>query len=51
MIVAGLKQEQGLNFDLSHIKKEDIDELIENLGELEVGVKSRNGDSARVYCE
>jgi hypothetical protein len=44
-------KEQGLNFDLSHIKKEDIDELIANLGELEVDVKSRNGDTVRVYCE
>ena len=44
-------KEQGLNFDLSHIKKEDIEELIANLGELEVDVKSRNGDTVRVYCE
>jgi hypothetical protein len=44
-------REKGFNFDLSHIKKEDIDDLITNLGELQVDVKSRNGDNVRVYCE
>ena len=44
-------KERGIDFDLSHIKKEDIDDLISNLAELEVDVKSRNGDTVRVYCE
>jgi hypothetical protein len=44
-------KERGFDFDLGHIKKEDVDELLANLGELEVGVKSRNGDNVRIYCE
>ncbi len=44
-------KEKGFDFDLSHIKKEDIDDLIANLGELQVDVQSRNGDNVRVYCE
>jgi len=36
---------------LSHSRKEAVDDLIANLGELQVDVKSRNGDNVRVYCE
>jgi hypothetical protein len=44
-------KEKGLNFDLSHIRKEDIDELIANLADMEIDVKSRNGDNVKVFCE
>ncbi|MDD5675725.1 MAG: hypothetical protein PHC61_16265 [Chitinivibrionales bacterium] len=44
-------KERGFNFDLSRFKREDVDELISNLAEMEVNVASRNGDNVRVYCE
>jgi hypothetical protein len=43
-------KEKGMNFDLSNIKPEDIDELIKNLAEMEVNVNSKNGDIVKVYC-
>ncbi len=43
--------EQGLNFDLSSFKPEDLDALLEGLSDMEVNVDSKNGDNVRVYCE
>jgi Asp-tRNA(Asn)/Glu-tRNA(Gln) amidotransferase B subunit len=43
-------KEKGMNFDLSSIKPEDIDELIKNLAEMEVNVNSKNGDIVKVFC-
>ena len=43
-------KEKGMNFDLSNIKPEDIDELIKNLAEMEVNVNSKNGDIVKVFC-
>jgi DUF4097 and DUF4098 domain-containing protein YvlB len=43
-------KEKGMNFDLGNIKPEDIEELIKNLADMEVNVKSKNGDTVRVYC-
>jgi hypothetical protein len=42
--------EKGMSFDLNNIKPDDIEELIKNLAEMEVNVKSKNGDTVRVYC-
>jgi hypothetical protein len=43
-------REHGMQFDLSNIKPDDIEELIKNLADMEVNVKSKNGDTVRVYC-
>lgn len=43
--------EQGLNFDLTSMKPEDLDALLEGLADMEVNVDSKNGDNVRVYCE
>lgn len=43
-------EEKGMSFDLSNLSKDDIDELVKGLAELEVKVKSKNGDDVRVYC-
>lgn len=43
-------KEKGMNFDLSNIKPEDIEELIKNLAEMEVNVNSKNGDIVKVFC-
>ncbi len=40
----------GMSFDLNNLKPEDIEALIENLGEMEVNVVSGDGDNVRVYC-
>ena len=42
--------EKGMSFDLNNIKPDDIEELIKNLADMEVNVKSKNGDTVRVYC-
>ena len=43
-------REHGLKFDLNNIKPDDIEELIRNLADMEINVKSKNGDAVRVYC-
>jgi hypothetical protein len=48
--INGAMKEKGMNFDLSNIKPEDIDELIKNLAEMEVNVNSKNGDIVKVFC-
>jgi hypothetical protein len=42
--------EKGMKFDLNNLKPDDIEELIKNLAGMEVNVKSKNGDTVRVYC-
>jgi DUF4097 and DUF4098 domain-containing protein YvlB len=42
--------EKGMSFDLSTIKPEELEELIESLREMEVNVDSNNGDTVRVYA-
>jgi hypothetical protein len=42
--------EHGMSIDLSNLKAEDIEELIESLREMEVNVDAKNGDNIRVYC-
>ncbi len=43
-------REHGISFDLSNVKDSDIDELIAGLKDMEVNVKSKDGDDVRVYC-
>jgi hypothetical protein len=43
-------REKGMNFDLNNIKPDDIEELLKNIADMEVNVKSKNGDTVRVYC-
>lgn len=43
-------EEHGMSIDFNNLKPEDIDELIEALREMEINVKSANGDDIRVYC-
>ena len=42
--------DHGMAIDLSNLKHEDIEELIESLREMEINVDSKNGDNVRVYC-
>jgi len=41
---------QGMSIDFNNLKPEDIEALIENLGEMEVNVVSGEGDHIRVFC-
>ncbi len=43
--------DKGITIDFSNLKPEDIDELVEALREMEVNVKSKEGDDVRVWCE
>ena len=43
-------REKGMSFDLNSIKPDDIEELLKNLADMEVNVKSKNGDTVSVYC-
>ncbi len=43
--------EKGIDFDVRNVKPEDIEELIEALGELEVDVVSSKGEKVKVFVE
>jgi len=41
---------KGMSIDFNNIKPEDIEDIIGNLGEMEVNVVSGDGDHVRVFC-
>ena len=45
----GALQEKGINFDVRNIKSEDIKELVEALGDMQVDVETAKGERVRVY--
>ncbi len=49
--VNGALRDKGINFDVRSVKTEDIEELIEALGELEVDVMSGRGEKVKVFVE
>jgi len=49
--VNGALREKGINFDVRSVKSEDIEELVEALGDLEVDVVSTKGEKVRVFVE
>ena len=49
--VNGALKDKGINFDVRSVKSEDIEDLIEALGELEVDVVSGRGEKVKVYVE
>jgi hypothetical protein len=44
-------KEKGINFDVRNIKPDDIEELIEALGDMQVDVESARGDNVKVFVE
>jgi hypothetical protein len=44
-------QEKGINFDLRSIKSEDIEELVEALGDMQVDVETGKGENVKVFVE
>jgi len=43
-------REKGMSFDFNNIKPDDIEELVKNIADTEVNVKSKNGDTVKVFC-
>ena len=44
-------KDKGINFDVRTVKPEDIEELTDALGELEVDVDSAKGEKVKVFVE
>lgn len=44
-------KKNGLDFDISKVKPENLEELVEHLGELTVDVDGGKGEKVRIYCE
>ena len=44
-------REKGINFDVRNIKKEDIEELIDALGDMQIDVEGGKGEKVKVYVE
>jgi hypothetical protein len=44
-------REKGINFDVRSIKPDDIEELIDALGDMQVDVESGRGDNVKVFVE
>jgi hypothetical protein len=44
-------RDKGINFDMRSIKKEDMEELIEALADMEVNVDGASGEKVRVFVE
>jgi hypothetical protein len=44
-------KDNGVDFDISKVKPEDLGELVEQLAELTVNVDGGKGEKVRVYCE
>jgi hypothetical protein len=44
-------KENGLDIDVSKLKPEDFDDLVEHLSDLTVDVEGALGEKVRVYCE
>jgi len=44
-------REKGINFDVRSIKNEDIEALIDALGDMQVDVETAKGESVKVYVE
>lgn len=40
----------GMSIDFNNLKPEDIEDIVASLGEMEVKVRSGNGDDVRVFC-
>lgn len=43
--------EKGINFDVRNIKPDDIEDLIEALGDMEINVEGGKGEKVKVYVE
>lgn len=44
-------KEKGIDFDVSKLKPEDLEGLVQHLTELTVDVEGAHGEKVRVFCE
>jgi hypothetical protein len=44
-------QKRGIDIDVSKLKPEDFDDLVQSLRDLSVDVEGTNGEKVRVFCE
>jgi hypothetical protein len=44
-------RDKGINFDVRNIKPEDLEELIEALGDMEIDVEGSRGEKVKVFVE
>jgi hypothetical protein len=44
-------KDNGVDFDISKVKPENLEDLVEHLAELSVDVDGGKGDKVRIYCE
>jgi hypothetical protein len=44
-------QEHGIDVDISKLKPEDLEDLVEHLRDLAVDVENTRGEKVRVFCE
>lgn len=44
-------RDKGIDFDIDSIKNEDLEELIEALGDMEVDIEGKHGEKVKVYVE
>jgi hypothetical protein len=44
-------KENGVDFDISKLKSENLEELVDHLAELTVDVDDGKGEKVRIYCE
>jgi Fe-S-cluster formation regulator IscX/YfhJ len=44
-------KDKGIDFDIRNIRKEDLDELINALADMEVDVETGHGEKVRVFVE
>jgi hypothetical protein len=44
-------REKGINFDVRNIKSEDLEELIEAMGDMQIDVEGGKGEKVKVYVE
>ena len=49
--VNGALREKGIDFDVRNLKPEDLEDLIEALGDLEVDVVSSKGEKVKIFVE
>jgi len=44
-------REKGINFDVRNIKQDDIEELVEALGDMQIDVEGGRGEKVKVFVE
>jgi hypothetical protein len=43
--------DKGIDFDMDSIKSEDIEELIESMGDMEIDIEGKHGEAIQIHVE